>query len=98
MGNDSSVKIMDIVSPFYTQALIHLGIMKLPDMDMKQDMVLAKQSIDIIKFIEEKTKGNLDKDEEKAITDIITNLQMLYVEMGKKKNENNTKPEEREEQ
>lgn len=98
MGNEITVKLMDIVSPFYTQALIHLGIMKLPDMETKQDMVLAKQSIDIIKFIEEKTKGNLDKDEEKVMEDIITNLQMLYIEMQKKGNENNPKPDEREEQ
>ena len=97
MTNKDTIRLVDIISPFYTQALIHLGLMKLPDMDVKQDLVLAKQSIDIIKFIEKKTEGNLEEDEVKSIREILTNLQMLYIEVEKKGNENNPKSDEREE-
>ncbi|MCK4524554.1 DUF1844 domain-containing protein [candidate division WOR-3 bacterium] len=95
MDNKNTLTIMDVVSPFYTQALMHLGVMKLPDMDIKTDLNLAKQSIDLIRFIETKTKNNLTEQENKTIQDILTNAQVLFVETEKK--EINKKSSEREE-
>ncbi len=95
MDNKNTLTIMDVVSPFYTQALMHLGVMKLPDMDIKMDLNLAKQSIDLIRFIETKTKNNLTEQESKTIQDILTNAQVLFVETEKK--EINKKSSEREE-
>ncbi len=97
MDNKDTLTIMDVVSPFYTQALMHLGVMKLPDMDIKTDLNLAKQSIDLIRFIETKTKNNLTEQESKTIQDILTNAQVLFVETEKKEKETNKKSSEREE-
>ncbi len=97
MDNKNTLTIMDVVSPFYTQALMHLGVMKLPDMDIKTDLNLAKQSIDLIRFIETKTKNNLTEQESKTIQDILTNAQVLFVETEKKEKEINKKSSEREE-
>jgi len=40
----------------------------------------AQISIDMLSVLKEKTKGNLDKDEEKILNDILSSLQMNYVE------------------
>lgn len=97
MDNKENLTIMDVISPFYTQALMHLGVMKLPDMDIKTDLSLAKQSIDLIRFIETKTKNSLTEKENKVMQDILTNVQMLFVETEKKEKEINKKSNEREE-
>ncbi len=97
MDNKENLTIMDVISPFYTQALMHLGVMKLPDMDIKTDLSLAKQSIDLIRFIETKTKNSLTEKENKVMQDILTNVQMLFVETEKKEKDINNKSNEREE-
>ncbi|MFC1497114.1 DUF1844 domain-containing protein [Verrucomicrobiota bacterium] len=43
----------------------------------------AQITIDMLTMIQAKTKGNLDKDEEKLMSDIIPSLQMNYVEVSK---------------
>jgi hypothetical protein len=44
----------------------------------------AKQAIDILETLREKTKGNLDNTEEKLLTSTIAELQMNYIdEMNK---------------
>jgi hypothetical protein len=40
---------------------------------------LAKQTIDLIGMLEEKTKGNLTPDEAKLIENILFDLRMRYV-------------------
>lgn len=43
----------------------------------------AQVTIDMLVMLQEKTKGNLDKDEEKMLNDILASLQMNYVETSK---------------
>ncbi|MBI5043955.1 MAG: DUF1844 domain-containing protein [Nitrospirae bacterium] len=44
----------------------------------------AKETIDLISLLEEKTKGNLTKDEGALIKNLLFNLRMKYVELAKK--------------
>jgi hypothetical protein len=63
-----------------TSALIQLG--EVPDPASKQSvkqLPLAKQTIDLIGMLQEKTKGNLSSDEEKLIEYILYDLRMRYV-------------------
>lgn len=65
-------------------ALMHLG--EAPDPDTNQvtvDLPLAKQNIDILGLLEEKTKGNLDGDEERLLAQVLFDLRMRYVERTK---------------
>lgn len=63
-----------------TQALMQLGDIKAPSgVDIKIDKVMAKQTIDILIMLAEKTKGNLDKTEAALMEDIVHNLQLSYV-------------------
>jgi len=45
---------------------------------------LAKQSIDILSILEEKTKGNLSEEEASLLTHSLYDLRMKFVEISKK--------------
>ena len=48
------------------------------------DLVSAKQTIDILGIMEEKTKGNLTKEEEQILKQVLFELRLQYVEVSKK--------------
>src|ERR1700752_1853760 len=67
-----------------TQALVHLG--ELPDPHTSQpgtDLPAAQQLIDIIAMLENKTRGNLDHDEQAMLEAILFELRMKYVERAR---------------
>jgi hypothetical protein len=69
-----------------TQALMHLGEIPNPlGGKSETDVPVAKQMIDILGMLQEKTRGNLDAGEERLVEDILFDLRMKYVEAVKKK-------------
>jgi hypothetical protein len=69
-----------------TQALMHLGEIADPQSGkVNKDIPVAKQLIDIIGMLKDKTKGNLDAGEDRLTEDILYDLRMKYVEAVKKK-------------
>jgi Domain of unknown function (DUF1844) len=69
-----------------TQALMHLGEIANPlTGQIEVDTAVAKQMIDIIGMLREKTRGNLNAGEDRLIEDILFDLRMKYVEAVKKK-------------
>ena len=63
-----------------TSALIQLGEIQDPfTQKSTQNLPLAKQTIDLIGMLQEKTKGNLSPDEEKVIEYVLYDLRMRYV-------------------
>jgi hypothetical protein len=68
-----------------SSALVHLGMETDPTSGNKSaNLILAKQTIDILSMFEEKTKGNLADDEKRLLTHILYELRLMYV---KQKNE-----------
>lgn len=68
-----------------TQALMHLGEMASPlSGKVEADIPVAKQMIDILGMLQEKTRGNLNAGEERLMDDILFDLRMKYVEAVKK--------------
>ena len=64
--------------------LVHLGVMEDPSTGKKvRNLSLAKQTIDILGMLEEKTKGNLAEDEEKMLKNILYDLRMIYIKEKK---------------
>ena len=64
--------------------LLHLG--EIPDPqsgEKKKDLALAKQSVDIISMLKEKTKGNLTEEEEKLLEHLLYDLRMRFVQASK---------------
>ncbi len=65
-------------------ALMHLGEAPHPETDkIEADFPLAKQNIDILGLLEEKTKGNLTGDEERLVAQVLFDLRMRFVDKSK---------------
>ena len=63
-----------------SSALVQLGMIEDPASGQKsKNLPLAKQTIDLLAMLEEKTKGNLTSDEENILKNILYELRMLYV-------------------
>ncbi len=63
-----------------SSALIHLGLAPDPmSGEQRKDLALAKQTIDILGMLEEKTRGNLSDDEAQLMKNILYDLRMRYV-------------------
>ena len=67
-----------------TATLVHFGEMHDPITGKKErNLFLARQNIDLLGMLKEKTKGNLTSDEEQLIDDALFKLRMRYVELCK---------------
>jgi len=67
-----------------TSALMHLGEMPDPvSQKVDKSLPLAKQTIDLLGMLREKTRGNLTPDEEKLIDHLLTDLRWRYIRAAK---------------
>ena len=72
-----------LVTNLATQAMGAMG--HLPGEDgqpMPKNLPVAKHFIDLLGMLEEKTKGNLDQNEERYLGDALHQLRMLFVQAG----------------
>ena len=65
-----------------SSAMMHLGIVPDPvtGKTAEKNPSLAKQTIDTIEMLQEKTRGNLDAEEERLLQNLLTDLRMRFVE------------------
>ncbi len=64
-----------------SSALVHLG--EVPEPESQRtivDLTIAKQIIDTLGMLEEKTKGNLEQDEERLLKSMLYDLRVRYVQ------------------
>ena len=67
-------------------AMVQLGVVAAPGGDAPApDLDAAKQAIDILAILEEKTRGNLDDAEAKLLASLLYDLRVAYVDATKKK-------------
>ena len=67
-----------------TQTLIHLGEVANPmDESIHADLGQARQLIDILTILRDKTRGNLDSAEEGLLNNALYDLQMRFVERSR---------------
>ena len=65
-----------------TQVLMHLGEIPNPlTKAVERDLNAAKHVIDILGMLREKTRSNLEQDEESLLDSILYDLRMRYVEL-----------------
>jgi hypothetical protein len=63
-----------------TSALVHLGEVKHPERpEAPTNLSLAKQTIDILGMLQDKTRGNLSKEESQLLENFLLDLRMKYV-------------------
>ena len=63
-----------------SSALIHMGATPHPETGLVQrDEVLARQSLDLLALLKEKTRGNLSLEEERLFTTLLTDLRLKFL-------------------
>lgn len=71
-----------LLEPFYLTALMQLGMMPTERGAQPQvDIIGARHTIDTLALLQEKTKGNLSKDEENVLETVLYQLRMRYIEL-----------------
>jgi hypothetical protein len=72
-----------LISMLTTQALFAMGLLQMKGQEeRKPDLELAKYNIDMLQVLEEKTKGNLTKEEETVLANTLNELRMGYVKVA----------------
>jgi hypothetical protein len=70
-----------LVFSFSSSALVHLGEIPEPETQEKRlDLPLAKQVIDTLGLLQEKTKGNLSKEEDQLLRSVLYDLRLRYLQ------------------
>jgi len=79
---DEPVTFSTFVLGLSTQALLHLGEIPNPvSKTIERDLVAAKQVIDILGVLREKTRNNLESAEESLLDSMLYDLRMRYVQL-----------------
>jgi hypothetical protein len=67
-----------------SSALVHLGEVPEPESGgMMENLLAAKQTIDILCMLQDKTRGNLTDQEARLLKDMLFELRMKYVQKAK---------------
>jgi hypothetical protein len=79
---DEPVTFSTFVLGLSTQALLHLGEIPNPlTKGLEPDLAAAKQVIDILGILLQKTRSNLEPGEESLLDSVLYDLRMRYVEL-----------------
>lgn len=80
----SDINFATFIFSLGSAALVELGAAPNPSSGKHQkNLLAAKQNIDLLALIREKTKGNLTRDEEKLLDNFLYDLRMRYVDSSK---------------
>ena len=72
-----------MISMLATQALFAMGLLQIKGQEERTpDLELAKYNIDMLQVLEDKTKGNLSKEEEIVLANTLNELRMGYVKVA----------------
>jgi len=79
------VTLATFVFSLSSSALVHLGEVPDPEsQSVRVDLSLAKQIIDTLGMLQEKTRGNLDPDEDRLLKTVLYDLRLRYVQKSGK--------------
>jgi len=70
-----------IIQSFYVSAMIAMGAGTEPGQKARVDILGARQSIDMLALLQEKTKGNLTPKEEATLQNVLFELRMMFLEI-----------------
>ncbi|MDD8020341.1 MAG: DUF1844 domain-containing protein [Acidobacteriota bacterium] len=74
------VDFSSLVFPFYTQALMKLGLLEeLKNSQLEVNLEYARRLIDLLDLLKDRTKGNLMPEEENFLEAVLSQLKMHYL-------------------
>lgn len=78
MVKDPAINFSTFLISLAGSALVHLGEVDDPQGQAQVDLHLARQTIDVIQMLVDKTKGNLDEEEQRLVDAIQAELHAKY--------------------
>lgn len=70
-----------VIQSIYLSAIMAMGAGAEPGKQARIDIVGARQSIDMLAILQEKTKGNLTEKEQRLLQNALFDLRMMFVEI-----------------
>jgi Domain of unknown function (DUF1844) len=83
LGAQPPIKFEHLVQQLYLSALMQMGAATPEGQRPRVDIIGARQSIDLLGVVEEKTKGNLTAAEQRVLDTVLFELRMTFLELTK---------------
>jgi hypothetical protein len=81
IGPSSPVNMEQIIQSMYISAIVAMGAATEPGQKPRIDVVGARNSIDMLAVLQEKTKGNLTDKEQRLLQNALFELRMMFLEI-----------------
>jgi hypothetical protein len=81
-----------VIESFYMSALIQMGAIRQDNEQPRVDIIGARQTIDSLTILQEKTKGNLTDREKTLLQNVLFELRMAFIEITNAVATSATKP------
>ncbi len=79
-GTGARIDFPSYVLSYYTQGLVLLGEVPNPYTNKKEeDLQSARHTVDILTILQEKTRGNLSKEEDELLDSVLYELRMKFM-------------------
>jgi len=84
-GSLPAIDFSTFVLSLSTTALVQMGLVADPESGrrLSPDRATAQQTIDTLEMLRAKTRGNLDREENQLLDQLLYELRMRFVECGK---------------
>ena len=81
----STIDFPTFILSIASAAMMGLGLAPRPDSGKQDvDLALARQNIDLLEMLQQKTKNNLSVEEEKLLERVLFEIRTKYLEVSKK--------------
>jgi hypothetical protein len=80
-GATPPVTIEQVIQSIYLSAIVALGAAAEPGQKPRIDLLGARQSIDMLGVLQEKTKGNLSEKEQRLLQNALFEVRMMFLEV-----------------
>ena len=91
-GGPMEMNFERVVESFYMSALIQMGAIRQDNEPPRVDIIGARQTIDSLAVLQEKTKGNLTDREKTLLQNVLFELRMAFIEITNAVATSATKP------
>jgi hypothetical protein len=81
MGPSAAVTMEHVIQSIYISAIMAMGAATEPGQKPRIDIVGARQSIDMLGVLQEKTKGNLTEKEQRLLQNALFEIRMMFLEI-----------------
>jgi len=81
MGAAAAVTMEHIIQSMYISAVVAMGGAAEPGQKPRIDIVGARQSIDMLAVLQDKTKGNLTEKEQRLLQNALFEVRMMFLEI-----------------